>query len=220
VLATVLVLALGPTSAFAGPADVSATRTYVQANYALVRYAAVRLGTAEALLQGVLNKVRANCPLAASGSPQNPESTLMSYDVIGAMVLAAYHAAMPEINAFIRVASRLRWSDGSLTRSVHAYAANLKTLSSLRAPDLCADARAWAASGYTKLPATTQRFDQRFIPAWVAIGLIPPQLGRFQSPDVRALLRRNAQVEMKLENFEANAVQTYAEVMNALAVLP
>jgi hypothetical protein len=219
-LTTVVVLAMGGAPALGAPADVATTRTYLQANYALVRYAAMRLGTARSQLDGVLSKARTDCPSAAAGSPQNPESTMVSYEIIGAMVLAAYHAAQPQINAYIRVAGRSRWSSRTLTSSVHAYAGNLTTLSTLAAPNLCADIRAWSTSGYKALPASTVRFDQQFVPAWVALGEVPGQLASYERPDERGTLQRTRQAEEKLTNFEAEAVETYTTLMNALAVNP
>jgi hypothetical protein len=132
-----VVLATGGAPALAAPADVATTRTYIQANYALVHYAAMRLRTARAVLGGVLNGARTDCPSAAAGSPQNPESTMVSNEIIGAMVLAAYHAAQPEIAAYIRVAAHSRWTSRALTSSIHAYAGKLTTLSTLAAPNLC-----------------------------------------------------------------------------------
>jgi hypothetical protein len=219
-LLTAVVVLAGGTPALAAPADVATTRTYIQANYALVHYAAMRLGTARSLLNGVLNRARADCPSAAAGSPQNPESTMVSYEVIGAMVLAAYHAAQPQIAAYIRVAARSHWSSRTLTSSIHAYAAKLTTLSTLVAPNLCADIRTWSTSGYKSLPASTVRFDQRFVPAWVALGEVPAQLASYERPDERGTLQRSSQFEEKLTNFEAEAVETYGALMNALAVNP
>lgn len=219
-LTTVVVLAMGGAPALAAPADVATTRTYVQANYALVHYAAMRLGTARSLLDGVLSKARTDCPSAAAGSPQNPESTMVSYEIIGAMVLAAYHAAQPQLNAYIHVAARSHWSSRTLTSSVHAYAGKLTTLSTLAAPNLCADIRAWSTSGYKALPASTVRFDQRFVPAWVALGEVPGQLASYERPDERGTLQRSRQAEETLSNFEAEAVETYTALMNTLAVNP
>jgi hypothetical protein len=220
VVTTALVLTTGAPAAIASSADISATRGYVQANYALVQYAAARLGTARGLLDGVFNRARSECPNAAAGSPQNPESTMVSYEIIGAMVLAAYHAAMPQINAFVRVAARSQWSNRALTRGIHAYAGKLRTLSRLAPPQLCADIHAWAASGYKALPASTVQFDQRFVPAWVSLGELPAQLGAFERSDERGTLQRTSQLEEKLSNFEAEAVETYTRLMNTLGVFP
>jgi hypothetical protein len=215
-----VVLASGPTPALAASGDVATTRTYIQANYALVHYAATRLGTARSLLDGVLNRARTDCPRAAAGSPQNPQSTMVSYEIIGAMVLAAYHAAQPQITAYTRVAARSHWRSRTLNNSIHAYAGKLTTLSTLAAPNLCADIGAWAAGGYKSLPASTVRFDQRFVPAWVPLGEVPAQLASSERPDERSTLQRISQSEEKLTNFEAEAVETYGMLMNTLAVNP
>ena len=90
-LLTALILAVSQAQALASPADVSTSRTYIQANYALVQFSATRLGTAQTLLEGVLYKVKSLCPDAGAQSPQDPESTQMSNEVIGAMVIAAIH---------------------------------------------------------------------------------------------------------------------------------
>jgi hypothetical protein len=219
-LTAIVVLASGGTPALAASGDVATTRTYIQANYALVHYAATRLGTARSLLDGVLNRARAECPRAAAGSPQNPQSTMVSYEIIGAMVLAAYHAAQPEITAYTRVAARSHWSSRTLNNSIHAYAGKLTTLSTLAAPNLCADIAAWAAGGYKSLPASTVRFDQRFVPAWVPLGEMPAQLASSERPDERSTLQRTSVSEETLTNFEAEAVETYGMLMNTLAVNP
>jgi hypothetical protein len=74
---------LAPTTALAAPSDIAATRAYVQANYRLVQAAVSKIGPIEATLRGVLSKVRRECPMAAAGSPQDPNSEQLSNEVIG-----------------------------------------------------------------------------------------------------------------------------------------
>lgn len=219
-LSTSLTFGLFQAPALAGPADVSTTRSYVQANYALVQYGAARLGTAQALIDGVLYKAKGVCPQAAANSPQNPESTQLSNEVIGAMVLAAIHAAAPEINGFLRVAGRSHWSNQALTRKIHGYAAKLKAMSALAPPNLCGDVKAWAASGFHKLPASTVRFDQQFMPNWVALGELPALLKRYASADTKALLSRTNKLELRITDFEANQVETWGKIMETLVLYP
>jgi hypothetical protein len=216
----VLVLAAGQAPALAAQADVTATRAYIQANYALVQSAASRLTSARAAYRDVLRRVRAACPRAAANSPQNSESTQLSNEVIGAMVIAAIHSNLPAINAFVRAAEGSHWSDRRLTSTVHAYASDLRTMATLAPPDLCGDVKAWVASGFQTLSPRTLSFDQRFVPAWVALGERPSRLARYERPDERALLQRTSLLEMRLSNFEAQAVESYGELMNALEVLP
>jgi hypothetical protein len=219
-LAGALVLATAQAPAFGAQADVTATRTYVAANYALVQSAGSGLGRARAAYRDVLRRARAQCPGAAANSPQSPQSTELSYEIIGAMVTAAVQTNVPAASAFVRTAERVRWSNRGLTRTVHAYAANVKTMATLAQPDLCGDIKAWVASGYRTLSPHTVSFDQRFEPAWVAIGNLPSGLGAYERPDERSLLKRSGQFEEKLSDFESNAVETYGEVMNALGILP
>ncbi len=219
-LTTLLLMGLVSAPALASSADVSATRTYAQANYQLVQYGANRLGTAQKLIDGVLYKTKALCPKAAFNSPQNPESTQLSNEVIGAMVLAALHAAAPEINAYLRVAERSRWSNHALTRKIHEYAGKLKTISRLAPPNLCGDVKAWAASGFRTLPASTVRFDQQFMPNWVALGEVPAPLKHYAGSNERALLKRTNALELRITDFEAGAVETWGDIMEALGLYP
>ena len=106
------------------------------------------------------------------------------------------------------------------TNAVHSYVSKLKTIVSLPEPHLCADVRSWAATGFTKLPASTVSFVASFMPSWVALGELPGGLTRFEGPAERGLIRRSNQRESQLTEFEAQAVETYALVMNALGVNP
>jgi hypothetical protein len=219
-LTTVLVLAAGQAPALGSQADVAATRTYIQANYALVQSAGSGLARARAAYRNVLHRVRGSCSGAAANSPQNPESTQLSYEVIGAMVTAAIDTNLAPLNAFVRVAEHTHWSNHRLTSAVHAYASQVRTMATLAPPDLCGDIKAWVATGFQTLLPRTVSFDQRFVPAWVALGELPSGLAAYERADERAMLQRTSQLEMKLSNFEAEAVESYGELMNALGVLP
>jgi hypothetical protein len=219
-LTALLLLGVAQAPALANPADVSTTRSYLQANYALVQYGAARLGTAQTLIDGVLYKAKSLCPKAAFDSPQNPESTQLSNEVIGAMVLAALRPAAPEINAYLRVAERSRWGNRTLTRKIHGYASKLKTISRLAPPNLCGDVKAWAASGFHSLPASTVRFGQQFMPNWVALGETPSLLKRYAGRDERTLLKRTHSLELRITDFEARAVETWGKIMETLVLYP
>ncbi len=144
--------------------DASATHTYLEADHALVGFSASHLEAAQELLEGILFRVRSECPSAAAGAPQDSESTQLSNEVIGTMVVTTYRAAKPEIESFLRVAQRMSWSSRALTRSIHSYAARLRALISLKKPALCSDVRAWGRTGFKALPASTAGFVARFMP--------------------------------------------------------
>ncbi len=200
--------------------DASATSAYVRANYALVAAGHAHLGTSVAAYKAVLSQVRRECPRAAAGSPQNPESTKLSNEVIGAMVLSAGKPDRPAVASYLRAVKGLHWSNGAIGRAVKGYASSLGKLYGLSVPDLCGDVRAWAASGFKTLPSSTVSFVEVFYPNWVALGLQPPGLSRFEGSSQRSLARTAGRFEYQLTNAEAEAVETWGEIMNALELWP
>lgn len=219
-LAATPCLAMGSTPALASSGNAAATQAYVQANYALVRVARSHLATSEAGPLHVLAHVEGECPRAGAQSPQNSESTRMSNEVIGAIVLSAAQPDLQAIRTFVRAVSGLSWSNHGLTSAIRTYVGDLKTILSLPAPNLCSDVKAWAAGGFHALPASTVTFAAKFMPAWVALGLLPAQLGRYESSAAKALARRSNPLEEQLTEAETRAVAHYNEIMNALAIWP
>jgi hypothetical protein len=217
--AAAAVLAVAPAGALAR-SDASSAQAYVHANYALVRVARSHLAVSEAGPLHVLAQVKRECPGIGASSPQDSESTQMSDEVIGAMVISAAQPDRSAISAFVRAVASLRWSSHALTRAVRAYARDLQTVLSLPAPSLCADVKAWGADGYSSLPASTVAFVSKFMPAWVALGYLPASLARFESSAVKSLAQRCHPLENALTEGEARAVAHYGAIMNALVIWP
>jgi hypothetical protein len=213
-------LACASPAALAAAGNAAATQSYLQANYALVRVARSHLAISEAGPLHVLAKVQQECPRAGLGSPQNPESTQMSDEIIGAMVISAEQPDLQAIRTFIHAVAGLSWSNHALTSAVRAYAGDLETVLSLSAPNLCGEVRAWAADDFHALPASTVAFVAKFMPAWVALGLLPAQLERYESSAGKALAHRCEPLESLLTEGEARAVAHYGEIMNTLDVSP
>src|SRR5271170_5314107 len=117
-LATLTGLAVWPASAAANAADLAATQSYLQANYAFVRYFTSHIPAAKAELASVLAGVRRECPNAAAGSPEDVDSEQLSNEVIGAMVTTVIQHNLPPIQTAIRAVAHLRWSNGALTRAI------------------------------------------------------------------------------------------------------
>jgi hypothetical protein len=222
VLLTTLLLAGGLQSgdALAAGSDASATQAYLQANLRLVVSAAGRIRSGESILDGVLGAVRRECPGAAAGSPQDPESTQLSNEVIGLMVTSAIRPDLGSIREYLRAAAPIRWSSRGLTNAVKGYVSQLRAMSGLREPMLCADVRSWAASGFKTLPASTVSFDDVFMPNWVALGELPSSLSRLEGGSQRALASRSGNRETELTDFEAREVETWGEIMNLLGLNP
>jgi hypothetical protein len=214
----------GALAASASPASASSnaasTQAYLRANYALVQHFAARIPSAEMELNGVLAGVRAECPAAAAGSPEDVDSEQLSNEVIGTMVTSVVQHNLAPILAAIRAVAPLRWSSAALTNSIRAESAKGKVLSTLAIPDLCAEVKAWTASGFQTLPSSTVSFDAQFMPAWVAPGFLPAGLSAYESPEERGLARRTAQLERRWTDFEAREVETWGTIMDTLELWP
>ena len=172
--------------------NAAATQKYIQANYALVQAGASKLGAARAALRAVRSQIEGECPRAAAESPQNPESTELSNEIIGAMVTNAYRTDVPAGQSFVRAASGPSLEQPQAHEHDPFLVSRLKVLIGLAPPNVCADIRSWVASGYRTLPATTIRFDQQFMPNWVAIGELPSALGPYERASQRAVIDRTA----------------------------
>jgi hypothetical protein len=122
---------------------------------------------------------------------------------------------------YARAVSALRWSSATLTRTVRTYARELLAQSRLAPADFCGVLRAWKASGYATLPPDTLRFDRAYYAVDVAVGLLPVrQLAPSLAGSQRATVTRTRTLEEGIVEFEAQAVETWAEIMNAAGLQP
>lgn len=213
-----LLLAL-PVSAHA-TGDRQTAAAYVRADYRLVHELVGELPLLRRQPPAVLAEVRVHCPGAGSLSPQDPESTLISDEVIGALVIRSDHAGGAAIGRFVRTAGRLHWRSPAAAREAGGYVATLAALVHLRYPSLCRDVRYWAADTFMALSPFTLSFAPRFMQLWVAPGEVQPAVAREEGAASRPLARRAAALEARLGDWEAQEVETYTAVMNALAVYP
>jgi hypothetical protein len=214
--AAFVLVAASPASA----SNQSTTRTYLNANYALVHAAHTRIHLVESTLGGLLAQVRHECPLAAKGSPQETQSEQLSNEVIGTLVLTAIHLDIPAGRAYVNAVRTLRWSSSSLTRSVHGYAEKVTKMITLPVPKLCQDVSSWASSGFTVLPAATRPFDDAFLGSWVSPGLLPSALKPYEDAALRALVRQTEKQESAIVELEAREVETWGKIMDSLELLP
>ncbi len=210
-----------PRAALAGSGNAAATRTYIDANYTLIRAARSNLATGTAGLKSLANRLARECPLAATGSPENHDSEQLSNEVAGALTIVAYHPDAAAIGAFVHAVRGLRWSNHVLTRTVRTYATQLRGLAGLALPDVCGDVRAWAAGGFQALPASTVQFDQSYYAVDVEAEEVPLRLfSPFESAGETSLVRRTRQLEAPLAEAEAHAVSDYTEILDALKLQP
>jgi hypothetical protein len=217
-LALGLLLVLAPGAAAAS--NTRATNAYVRADLRLVHELVAELPALRRVPSEVLAEVRSRCPLIGEGSPQDPESTLLSDEVIGALVIRVDRVGGAAIRRFVRATQGLRWPSAAAERETGGYVRTLAALVKLPYPSLCAGVGFWRADGFTALSPFTRSFSPRFMQLWVAPGELQPALARFEGGAVRALARRAAGLEERLADWEAQVVETYTAVMNELAIYP
>jgi hypothetical protein len=219
----VAALAMAPAPALAGSRarNIAATRAYIQADYALVHAARTNMKTGEAALEELRSKLGAECPMAATASPENEAAEKLSNEVIGAMSTVFIRADVQAVGDFASSVGPLHWSNQKLTRKVSSYAAKLKALTVLAMPNVCGDVSAWAASGYRALPASTPQFDQQFSSEDVGIGEVPARLlAPYEDRSERVVLQHTHQFEQELVDAEARAVEPWAKILDELDLQP
>jgi hypothetical protein len=213
-------VALLPGVALADQADVATTKSYLEANFAFVQSASAHTRQVETTLHALEGRIGSECANAAANSPQDTDSEQLSNELIGTMVTSADRVDLSAGPAYARIARRLRWSSASLTRTIHAYAAQVSTLAALAVPKLCPDVRSWTASGFQTLSPSTVAFDATFMNAWVAPGDLPAGLTRYETSSEHALVARTASLEIGLAELETREETTWWNLMDSLGLWP
>jgi hypothetical protein len=211
---------VAPVTAVAAGGDAATTRTYIHANYALVSAGHANIHRTEAAVHALVGQIRRECPQAALGSPQDDQSTELSNELIGKMVLTGGRSDRAAVGSYLRAVSGLRWSSGSVNRAVGGYVEMLRTLYNLGSPDICGDIESWKASGFKHLPPATGPFVRAFIPDWVSLGVLPGGLAQFETGELRSLARISARYESQLMEMEARLVEDWGKIMNELVLNP
>lgn len=201
-----------------GASDAATTEAYVRANYALVFTGHRDIPTAHARILALRQRLRSECPGVVAGSPQDEASETLTWELIGAMTIAGYQPGLGAARKFSQAVAKLSWSNRSLTRAVRKY--TRQGLAEVRTPppDVCADLRAWKASGYTTLPATTTHFRQTFFENYVGVGFMPEQLTRLVPTSLKAVVQRARHYEEALAEFEAHEVETFGSIIDSLGL--
>ncbi len=154
-------LALTPAPVFADAQDVAATHTAITAGYALARAAVATIPVAQAKIESYKGRLARECPDAGAGTPETEASQPMSDEVAAALWSISYGSAAGPIERFARAIRPLHWTSKRFERSLHSFVAALTGLATLRLPDLCADVRAWTASGFKTVPGDVTELDRQ-----------------------------------------------------------
>ena len=219
VLVFACVALAAPTAAVAKPGDVAATQALARAAKTLLRAARPDIPKGLAAVESYANEIAAQCPKAASESPQNYGAEQLDNEVVGAMTVVGYRIAAAPVAAFARAVKGLHWSNRRLTRAVRVYATKLKGLTSLAVPSLCGDVREWVASGYQTLAASTVQFNQHYAavnPEAEEGPLILKLVEPYVTPADIPLFHSIEKFESQLAEAEAHAVFAYKHLVDSL----
>lgn len=118
------------------------------------------LNTGLARMEAQASRIVGECSGVLLQAPANHDTGALSVELEFSVLLAMYEPLREPIKGFTgaMVADRLRWHDLELQRLVYAYVREQASFLSLHPPDICKDAHAWAASGYSTLSSGTERF--------------------------------------------------------------
>ena len=213
-----LALGLAPATASATPRDIASTHAYIQANFALARATEARIGITQTSIERRTKQFGRECHDVGVGSPQDEEAQKLSYEAVGAVWSVSYGSDAGPIRAFARAVKPLRWSNAKLTRIAQGYAKSLQQLAALPMPDLCGDARAWRASGFQTVPATTLRFDAH-VESIEGHSIPARLLAPYEQAADRGTLARTTRLEADLEHLEFEAgVEDWMALLDAVGL--
>lgn len=212
-------LALAPSAALASSGNVAETQALARATNTLVKASTPDVPRGLAAVRGYAQKVAAQCPKVAAGSPENGDSSQLDDEVVGAITTVGYHLAKAPAAAFEHAVAHLSWSNSKLTRAVHTFATKLAGLTSLATPNICGDVEAWVHSGFQTIPSSTTQFLARYNKVDTTAEEVPQIIALatpYGTPSDLPVLRRVERLEAQLGQAEADAVAYYTEAMNAM----
>lgn len=220
------VLCGGAPIATASSSDAQATRAYLIAQYRLTRALLHEAAAARGAESAAAAQIAGECPGVVSGLPQEPslerfppisparvrgenarlgqQRQTIEEELIAAVARPAARSYRPADEAYAAEVGQLSWSNPAIASAIQAAtAARLETLSA-PAPSFCADARAWAQSGYRALSAASREFEE--FEASRAARRRSPEIGPsvetllkpYENASDRALIRKTNAVEGKL----------------------
>ncbi len=162
--------------------DAAATRAYLEADYGYVQAEVANLPAARAVFEGLANRIAGECPgvlkgaPAAFGSPNegsgpppsarryaelrregNQAGTLQE-ELGSALGLAYSQADRQAALVFTGAVTPLSWTDPRVASLVRKRVVEMQERLAQSLPDVCADMRAWVASGYKTLSPTTKEY--------------------------------------------------------------
>jgi hypothetical protein len=167
-------------SAAVTPADAAATHAYLTAQYKLLRALVHEAAAAHGAESAAATQIARECRGVVSGIPQTAPNPLLDEltprekgenarlskqeQTIGAELAAALARSAdslyrPADEAYAAEVRQLSWSNPAIASELQAETMVKLENASIPAPPFCADARAWAQSGYRVLSPASREFE-------------------------------------------------------------
>jgi hypothetical protein len=239
VLVLVLALTVGALATFAksnsGKVDnVAATRTYLLARHRLMLAGQHDQQAGVEAVRSLVASVKSECPGVLAGAPENRARDDIRAEIVDGVPLTLERPARNATIIFAMAVQRLRWSNRKLTYYVSHSAREEAAQANLALPDICADARALAVSGFKAAPATTDGFLRSYDTATTitTIEIRPGETGDleeriwrllkpYERPDEKALIPHKPtkqQLEQTGTAIEKEIGEPVVEIAHALGL--
>jgi hypothetical protein len=171
-----------------------ATAAYLDAKYAEAKARAVNASAGVVALEALDEKLGAECPgvLAnapkpGSGGKQGSTAMKIAAEDTGVIFGTLEHSEYAERARFARAVAHLSWSSRSTTEIVRGNAAESTAQAGVQPPNLCADLKAWVASGYQTVSTGTKQYLHR-LEVISQMDSITHEPGDPQTLDVEAII--------------------------------
>jgi hypothetical protein len=201
-VALALAVAVAPAGAAAASSrDIASTHAYLTADYAVLHTTVGGWSRVESAIGKLDAKFGAECPHVGAGSPQSEEEQKLSLEVAGALWATGYHTNAGAAQSFVKAVGHLTWSNPATTRAARSLTKGLTEMTKLGVPPLCADVRAWAASGYDAVPADVTRYAK--LAEAIEVKQIPHRLlAPFLQGSDRSLAAQDERLNTRFEELE------------------
>lgn len=230
VAAGLLCLAVAQPAVAGTRADRAATSSYLHAQLRFLQSVEANSAAAQASVKALVAKVAGECPQALAGTPLVPSrgratpagrKLIDQEAAIGAEIEIALLRTWTSpdkqaIEAFLAQTRTLRWSSKRLTRAIRTEAIDEEAPLLAGIPDICSDARAWVASGYTRLAPGTTEAERGLEGDASSQPPVQAQLTPYETPSLKKLVRSFAHLEHQLDRHLLEALATGKELFAAL----
>jgi hypothetical protein len=222
VLASAMLCGSVPVTA-ASSSDVQATRAYLVARYKLVTALLHEAAAARGAESAAAAQIAQECPGVVSGMPQEPfpkpfatppprargenarlsqQKEMIEGELDTTVDRPGESLYRPAEEAYASEVRQLSWSNPAIAPALQAATTARLEAVSAPAPQFCADARAWAQSGYRALSAASREFEASRAGRRNSDQAEERSLGTLLKPyenaSDRALIHKTSSVENKL----------------------